>query len=70
MRITQILNMLIVAVLCASGSYALTADEIMKKVDARETGKTQISTATMTLINKKKQERVRKLKLFSKKFLK
>ena len=68
MRITQILNILIVVVLCASGSYALTADEIMKKVDARDTGKTQISTATMTLINKKKQERVRKLKLFSKKF--
>ena len=40
----------------------------MQKVDARDTGKTQISTATMTLVDKKDRKRVRKLKLFSKEF--
>jgi hypothetical protein len=48
--------------------FAMTADEIMKKVDDRDTGETQISTATMTLIDKKDRKRVRKLKLFSKEF--
>jgi len=49
-------------------AFAMTANEIMQKVDARDTGKTQISTATMTLIDKKDRKRVRKLKLFSKEF--
>lgn len=49
-------------------AFAMTANEIMQKVDARDTGKTQISTATMTLVDKKDRKRVRKLKLFSKEF--
>ena len=52
----------------ASGSFGMTAKEIMQKVDDRDTGKTQISTATMTLIDKKDRKRERKLKLFSKEF--
>ena len=48
--------------------FGMTAIEIMKKVDDRDTGKTQISTATMTLIDKKDRKRIRKLKLFSKEF--
>jgi hypothetical protein len=51
-----------------SATFAMTAFEIMQKVDDRDTGKTQISTATMTLIDKKDRKRVRKLKLFSKEF--
>ena len=49
-------------------AFAMTANEIMQKVDARDTGKTQISTATMTLVDKEDRKRVRKLKLFSKEF--
>ncbi|MDG2473726.1 MAG: outer membrane lipoprotein-sorting protein [Paracoccaceae bacterium] len=68
MKIRRILAGLGVLFLSSSMTLGMTAFEIMQKVDDRETGETQISTATMTLIDKKDRKRVRKLKLFSKKF--
>ncbi len=68
MKISRICIGFFILVISASNSFAFTADEIMQKVDDRDTGKTQISTATMTLIDKKDRKRVRKLKLFSKEF--
>jgi glycerol-3-phosphate dehydrogenase len=53
MKVSAILAILIIVLGGASVTFAMTADEIMKKVDERDTGKTQISTATMKLINKK-----------------
>ena len=53
---------------CASTAFSITADEIMKKVDERDTGQSQISLASLTLIDKKDRKRVRKLKLYSKEF--
>ncbi len=52
----------------SSLGFGMTALEVMEEVDNRDTGKTQISTATMILIDKKDRKRVRKLKLFSKEF--
>ena len=52
----------------AATSFGMTAYEIMEKVDARDTGQSQVSTAKMTLIDKKDRKRVRRLKLFSKEF--
>ena len=46
----------------------LTADQIMDKVDARETGETMVSESALILIDKKKRQRVRQLKLFSKEY--
>ena len=68
MKITAILTGISIILGSTSIAFAMTADEIMKKVDDRDTGETQISTATMTLIDKKDRKRVRKLKLFSKEF--
>jgi len=47
-------------------AHALTAREIMEKVDARDDGDNMIANMEMTLIDKKGQERVRKIKTFSK----
>jgi len=68
MKIGKILTGIIILLFSASTTVAMTAQEIMQKVDDRDTGQTQISTATMTLIDKKDRKRVRKLKLFSKEF--
>ena len=68
MRMKQIWIGFAILFASASTTFALTANEIMKKVDDRDTGRTQISTATMTLIDKKDRKRVRKLKIFSKEF--
>ena len=68
MEIQRVLVGLVALFISASITFGMTASEIMQKVDDRETGKTQISTATMTLIDKKDRKRIRKLKLFSKDF--
>jgi len=68
MKTNAILAGILIILGSTSITFAMTADEIMKKVDDRDTGETQISTATMTLIDKKDRKRVRKLKLFSKEF--
>ena len=68
MKISRIWIGFVTLVLSGSTTFAMTATEIMQRVDERDTGKTQISTATMTLIDKKDRKRVRKLKLFSKEF--
>lgn len=61
---------LIAASLFSMSSFAtaLTADQIMHKVDARETGETVVSESALILIDKKKRQRVRQLKLFSKEY--
>ena len=46
MKISQIWIGFIILSLGASMTSAMTASEIMEKVDARDTGRTQISTAT------------------------
>ena len=68
MKMSRIAIGLVMLLISSSLTYAMTATEIMQKVDDRDTGKTQISTATMTLIDKKDRKRIRKLKLFSKEF--
>tara|TARA_B100000029_G_C17530362_1_gene943048 strand:+ start:696 stop:1505 length:810 start_codon:yes stop_codon:yes gene_type:complete len=47
---------------------ALTAFEIMSKVDARYTGETAISSTRMILIDKKERKRIREIEIFSKEF--
>jgi outer membrane lipoprotein-sorting protein len=47
-------------------AHALTAREIMEKVDARDDGDNMTANMEMILIDKKGQERVRKIKTFSK----
>ena len=66
MKIIKGLTTVFISLFIAGASNALTAYEIMKKVDERDTGKTQVSKATMVLIDKKDRKRVRKLQLFSK----
>ena len=68
MKLLTIIFSLTVVWISTSMSFAMTASEIMQKVDDRDTGKTQISIATMILIDKKDRKRERKLKLFSKEF--
>ncbi|MGB0942299.1 MAG: outer membrane lipoprotein-sorting protein [Marinomonas sp.] len=46
----------------------LTAKQIMQKVDDRDTGETIVSESVLILIDKKKRQRVRELKLFSKEY--
>ena len=48
--------------------FGLTADEIMKKVDQRNTGNSAVSSNVMILIDKKKRERIREIKLFTKEY--
>ena len=68
MKIGKLFIGLFIILINTPTSFATTVDEIMQKVDDRDSGHTQISTATMTLIDKKDRKRVRKLKLFSKEF--
>ena len=69
MRKLNLLSIIFVCMAIAGASNALTAYEIMKKVDERDTVQTQVSKATMVLIDKKDRKRVRKLQLFSKEFV-
>lgn len=52
----------------ASFAGNLNGYDIMKMADERETGDTQTSNATMILIDKRKNKRIRKLKQFSKEY--
>ena len=61
MKINSILTGILIILGSSSLTFAITADEIMKKVDDRDTGETQISTATMTLIDKKDRKRVKNI---------
>ena len=68
MRVGKLLIVFVVFLSTTKATFAITVEEIMRKVDEREAGRTQISTATMTLVDKKDRKRIRKLKLFSKEF--
>ena len=46
--------------------WAMTAREIMEKVDARDDGDNLVADTEMILIDKRKQTRTRKLKVFMK----
>ena len=61
---------LVVAGLISSPVFAaeLTAAQIMQKVDDRDTGETVVSESALILIDKKKRQRIRQLKLFSKEY--
>lgn len=61
---------LVAAGLICSPTFAaeLTAAQIMQKVDDRDTGETMVSESALILIDKKKRQRVRQLKLFSKEY--
>ncbi len=48
--------------------HALTANQIMKKFDTRDNGSSAISSNVMILIDKKKRERVREIKLYTKEY--
>jgi len=52
--------------LLASNANAMTAREIMEKVDARDDGDNMIATIKMTLIDKNDNHRLRKMKVFNK----
>ena len=68
MKTGKFLLAVFVILISTSTAFSITVEEIMEKVDQRVSGQTQISTATMTLIDKKDRKRIRKLKLFSKEF--
>ena len=48
-----------------ANAETLSAQEIMEKVDARDTGETSQGETTMILIDKRGRERVRQMKLYS-----
>ena len=58
--------LLLVVLLLPNISIAMSAYEIMKKVDQRYTGETIEQTSTLVLIDKKNRKRERKLKGFTK----
>jgi hypothetical protein len=69
MKITPLLSLITASLFCMSSLAAnLTADQIMHKVDDRDTGETIVSESALILIDKKKRQRVRQLKLFSKEY--
>lgn len=69
MKITSLFSLMTASLFCLSSFAAnLTADQIMHKVDARDTGETIVSESALILIDKKKRQRVRQLKLFSKEY--
>lgn len=51
---------------CVNSAIALTAREIMEKVDARDDGDNMIATISMTLIDKNDNRRLREMKVFNK----
>ncbi len=55
----------VVALMAASASFAQTGREIMLKADNRPEAKTSQSELTMTIINKRGKQRVRKLKSYT-----
>ena len=66
---TLTLCLLLVAIIlntALASAGELTAREIMEKADARDDGDNMIANMEMILIDKKGQERVRKIKTFSK----
>jgi outer membrane lipoprotein-sorting protein len=52
--------------LCVSSANALTAREIMEKVDARDDGDNMVANIKMTLIDKNENRRIREMKVFNK----
>lgn len=49
---------------CVPSAAATDASEIMRQVDKRYTGDTQISNSVLTLIDNKERQRIRDLKMF------
>ena len=64
MKITA--GLLIGSLLFPLSVFAITADEVAKKVDERDTGDKSISTMEMILIDKQGNQRIRKMKNYSK----
>lgn len=62
--ITAVTILVVASPHAVSEGSALTAAEVMKKVDDRYTGDTSYSEAVLTLIDKKERQRVRNLTLF------
>lgn len=65
-KIKTILFCCFLLFICINSANALTAREIMEKVDARDDGDNMIATVKMTLIDKNDNRRVREMKVFSK----
>lgn len=63
---TTVLTGLVLLLVCVSSAQALTAREIMEKVDARDDGDNLTANVEMILIDKKNNHRVRKMKIFNK----
>jgi len=51
---------------CVSSANAMTAREIMEKVDARDDGDNMVANIKMTLIDKNDNRRIREMKVFNK----
>ncbi len=52
--------------ICVSSINAMTAREIMEKVDARDDGDNMVANIKMTLIDKNENRRIREMKVFNK----
>ena len=61
-------KLLLVTLLLAQSLFAITADEIAQKVDARYTGDTSVSTMKMILIDKHNNKRIRSMKKYLKEY--
>ncbi len=63
-KVTLLLCFFLLA--CVSSANALTAREIMEKVDARDDGDNMVANIKMTLIDKNENLRIRNMKVFNK----
>jgi len=60
------LTVLLMLLVLVPGAYAMTAQEIMEKVDARDDGDNMTADAKMTLIDRQGNKRIREMKVLSK----
>ncbi|MFT5698661.1 MAG: hypothetical protein ACI8ZB_001516 [Desulforhopalus sp.] len=60
------LTALLILLVLVPAAYAMTAREIMEKVDARDDGDNMTADAKMTLIDRQGNERIREMKVLSK----
>ncbi len=65
------ITVILISVFCFLPQFTYASDpkalEIMKKVEEKETGNNAVWDMTMTLVDKNENERVRKIRSFSKK---
>ena len=65
-HITRILTCSVMLLVFSTSSQAITAMEIMEKVDGRDDGDNMTANVEMILMDKKNNRRVRKMKILNK----